>query len=415
MRARVVGARPRIVVFGAFDRHNLGDLLFAHVAEALLGQTCECVFAGLVERDLRALGGHRVRPIAQVAAEAPDALLHAGGEILDCDAWTAAVMLLEPDAAAAIVARLDAKPAERDAWARQLLGAALHVAPASVPRAPYVVSRAAMPNVGRIVFGSVGGVELARREPALRTEVLGALRLADRVTVRDASTHEHLRNHRIDAALVPDPVVAIEALFGERIRSHAATSPALARVRSSLPDGWLAVQFSADFGDDATLATIAAQLDATSRDTGLGIALFRTGAAPWHDTLEVLQAIAVRMHAPTLVFESLDVRDLCALIASSRGFCGSSLHGRIVAAAFGLPRVNVEHPSKDASAAKQRAYAATWEDETQAGVVAVDALHGGLRAALAVDRERCERAAHALAARYLRDFEAVRAALTAQS
>lgn len=414
MHARVAGARPRVAVFGAFDRHNLGDLLFAQVAEALLGETCECVFAGLVERDLRALGGHRVRPIAQVAAEAPDALLHAGGEILDCDAWTAAVMLLEPDAAASIVGRLAAKPVERDAWTRQRLGTALQVAPAKVPRAPYVVSRASMPGIGRVVFGSVGGVELPRREPALRTEVLDALRLADRVTVRDASTQAHLHGHGIDTALVPDPVVAIEALFGERIRSHAATSPALAHVRSRFPDGWLAVQFSADFGDDATLATIAAQLDATSRDTGFGIALFRAGAAPWHDTLEALRAIAVRMHAPALVFDSLDVRDLCALIAASRGFCGSSLHGRIVAAAFGLPRVNVEHPAKDASAAKQRAYAATWEDEKQQpGVVAVDALYAGLGAALAVDSDRCERAARALAARYLRDFETVRAALTA--
>jgi len=29
-------ARRRIVVLGAFDRHNLGDLLFAHVVGALL-------------------------------------------------------------------------------------------------------------------------------------------------------------------------------------------------------------------------------------------------------------------------------------------------------------------------------------------------------------------------------------------
>jgi hypothetical protein len=37
------------------------------------------------------------------------------------------------------------------------------------------------------------------------------------------------------------------------------------------------------------------------------------------------------------VFESLDIWDICALIASGAGFAGSSLHGRIVAEAFGVP------------------------------------------------------------------------------
>lgn len=52
--------RPPAILFGAFDRHNLGDLLFPHVAAALLPGR-ELLFAGLADRDLRALGGHRVR------------------------------------------------------------------------------------------------------------------------------------------------------------------------------------------------------------------------------------------------------------------------------------------------------------------------------------------------------------------
>jgi hypothetical protein len=33
----------------------------------------------------------------------------------------------------------------------------------------------------------------------------------------------------------------------------------------------------------------------------------------------------------------LDIWDICALIASGAGFAGSSLHGRVVAEAFGVP------------------------------------------------------------------------------
>ncbi|NWG74557.1 MAG: polysaccharide pyruvyl transferase family protein, partial [Rubrivivax sp.] len=39
-----------VVVFGAFDRHNLGDLLFAHLAQALLPGE-ELIVAGLASRD----------------------------------------------------------------------------------------------------------------------------------------------------------------------------------------------------------------------------------------------------------------------------------------------------------------------------------------------------------------------------
>lgn len=53
--------RTPVVLFGAFDRHNLGDLLFAHIAAALLPGK-DLIHAGLAERDLRALGGMRCGP-----------------------------------------------------------------------------------------------------------------------------------------------------------------------------------------------------------------------------------------------------------------------------------------------------------------------------------------------------------------
>ncbi len=118
---------------------------------------------------------------------------------------------------------------------------------------------------------------------------------------------------------------------------------------------------------------------------------FSAGAAPWHDALEVLERLAARLQAPSHVFRSLDAWDICALIARSRGFCASSLHGRIVAGAFGRARVDVAHPSVRIDATKQHAYAATWEIETQARVVAVQALGDGFRAALSRDRTTRER------------------------
>ena len=313
-----------VILFGACDRHNLGDLLFPHIAEKLLAPRA-AVVAGLAARDLTPFGGHRVRTIGEVLREWPEAtVIHAGGELLCCDAWEAAVMLLTADEVPAVVAQYDGK-AGRFEWARQFLG--------RDDRAPYCLGKSQSARHGGRIFLGVGGVDLDRRDPALREEVLAKLRAADGIGVRDRMTLGHLAAAGIRATLMPDPAVLTAELFGERIRERAETGE-VAAVRAAFPQGWLAVQFAAALGDDVTLAGIAAGL---ARDAGgRGIIFFRAGAAPWHDDLAVYRRTAARLPAAR-VFESLDLWDICALIASSAGFAGGSLHGRIVAEAFGVP------------------------------------------------------------------------------
>ena len=65
--------------------------------------------------------------------------------------------------------------------------------------------------------------------------------------------------HGIAAALMPDPVVLVAELFGTRIAEHARHGEPAA-LRAAFPAGYLAVQCSAVFGDDATLDALAAQL-----------------------------------------------------------------------------------------------------------------------------------------------------------
>ena len=367
----------------------------------------ELVFAGLVERDLRRFGGHRVTALADAIAGLRGrsaALIHVGGEILDCDAWQAAVMLLEPHEARRIVARLDARPLqERLQWAQGALG--------TPALAPYTVSRSRFPGLAGVAYAGVGGVDLDATEPGLRAEVLANLAAADAVGVRDRRTLAHLEAAGVTARLMPDPAVMIAELFGERIRRHARAGE-VAQVVDAFPQGYLAVQFSADFGDDATLSAIAVQLDRVAAAAGFGVMLFRAGAAPWHDEPEILHRAAARMRAaPVRVFESLDVWDICALIAVSRGYCGSSLHGRIAAAAFALPRVNLRHPACAEGAGKQAAFAAAWDDTGMRGAVGIGQMADAIRDALGVDPWRLRNTARRLARLYREEFVRIDAAL----
>jgi hypothetical protein len=384
------------ILFGAFDRHNFGDLLFPHIAASLLGNT-PLLFAGLVPRDLRDYGGHQVHALAQLArhwGKRPATLIHAGGEILTCDAWQAAVMLQSPAEAQAIIARLDGCPEQQRDWASRQIGIEA-LAPYCVPRKLFA------PQVS-LIYAGVGGVGLDRCDPALRTEVLAELKNADAVSVRDRQTLAHLAEAGITASLIPDPAIMVAELFGAPIRQP---RPVLEQIREWFPGGYIAVQFSADFGDDATLAVIASELEETIRASGYGVVFFRAGSAPWHDDVDCFERVIARLpERSAALFPSLDLWDICALIAGCRAYCGSSLHGRIVAMAFARPRVNLVHPALGAD--KQAAFAATWDVGFPA-TVSPAGMAAGIGQILACDPEQLGDLATELALSYRAGFNAL--------
>lgn len=393
------------IVFGAFDRHNFGDLLFPHVVAALTDDD-ELIFAGLADRDLCAYGGHRVHAVASLAAgcgKRPVNILHAGGELLTCDAWQAAVMLQPAGQAQALIRYFDARPQERQDWVRRTLGLS--------SCAPYTVPRRLFAQAAGIVYNAVGGMDFASRDAGLRNEVLANLREADAIGVRDRLTQAQLAAEGIATLLLPDCAVMVAELFGERIRHRAATGD-VAGIAQAFPEGYIAVQFSAGFGDDRTLGIIAAQLDEAVKQTGCNAVFFRAGAAPWHDELSIYESVVARMRSGTArIFTSLDIWDICALIASSRAYLGSSLHGRIVAMAFAIPRMNLRDPSHPSGLSKPSAFATTWEAAGTLNEVGVQELAQGLTQAMAADRSALAHTASRLAREYRAGFAALRARL----
>ena len=365
------------ILFGACDRHNLGDLLFPHITAALLTDT-PLLYAGLATRDMRAFGGHAVTGIAEIARElgsTPVNLIHVGGEILTCSAQDAALMLMS---------------------AREMRH---QDGPMGSARAPYVVAKRLFANPAVFVHNAVGGAALDHCDAGLREEVAAALRAADVVSVRDRHTQHSLAEMGIDATLTPDPGVMVAELFAERIAHHQETGAA-AEMRRAWPAGFLAVQFSSDFADDASLDTLAAQFDRIVSETHHAVVFFRAGAAPMHDDLDAYRKVQRRMrHAPrTDLFESLNIWDICALIAGSQGFVGSSLHGRIVALAHGLPRVTLSNGPLVPD--KHLAFIEAWEDPAMPGVVSLADTADAASAALRVPRQASLATARRLAALY---------------
>lgn len=394
-----------VVLFGAFDRHNLGDLLFPHIAQAMLGDV-PVRFAGLAARDLLEFGGHRVEAIGELIAgwgDAPARLLHVGGETLTCAAFEAAVMLLDDARLQSTLHHLDAHPAERAAWLRRMIGCDRPL--------PYVLSGRDWPALQRVVQAGVGGVELDRLDAAQQDALLARLRQADAVAVRDLRTQAALSRHGLAAALMPDPAVLVAELFGERIARHSATGEPAA-LRGRFPQGYLAVQCSAVFGDDATLTALAEALARSAAASGLGVVLWRAGAAPWHDDAAMLQRLAARLPVGAIqVASTLNVWDLCALIDGSAAVVASSLHARIVGGACGRACVSLQPPAAGQRITKLDAWVETWETAHRGSVVTPAALEPAIAAALSRPAAELAAASRRLAASGRAGYAALLSAL----
>jgi hypothetical protein len=260
-----------------------------------------------------------------------------------------------------------------------------------------------LPQARRIAFNAVGGIDLPAMPGSQRAEALAKLRAADFVSVRDCCTLSGLGRHEMAAALAPDPATMIRELFDGRIQARVSS---LDSIRRAWPHGYVAAQCSTDFADDATLTSMAAQFDAALDASGIGMVFFRAGAAPWHDDLDLYRRLAARMRHPTRIFESLHVWDICALIAFSRMVCGSSLHGRIVAMAYGLPRLGLRQ-SVSETVDKQGAYAATWEMPGMPMVSPPLRIAQDMHAALGSDCTAMTQLAAALAQHQRDNFQAL--------
>ena len=314
-----------LILFGAFDRHNLGDLLLGEIAAAEAGR--EVVFAGLAARDMRGVSGHEVRALDELLSawphrfrKAPE-LLHVGGEILTTTAWEAAVMLCDAHTVEDAIARYDHDAEKRDQWAAAFLGTSRGL--------PYVVDAASLPVGSRVRFRAVGGTAFADLPSALRVEAMAALSHAESASVRDALTQAMLAAEGLQLSIEADPATRLRDHFDARIAA-ARDDAEVAQVRRAFPGGYLALQFAAEQADDRTLATLGRELD----EVGLPVVAFRAGAAPWHDDIAVYERLARFTRQPVRCFESLVIWSICALVASSECLVATSLHANLIASAY---------------------------------------------------------------------------------
>jgi len=290
------------------------------------------VFADLLSADMTQYGGQRVEGISSLfdGAEATD-VIHVGGDTLGPPLNAALEMI-------------DHKPAGEEAVARQRMLAA-HFSNST--RSAHLLHKQLFRHPKTFVVNAIGGWPWPDDMPALAG--------ADYVGTRNALPGVH---H------IPDPVVLLHKVLAQDVlaATKSGALQAVRRVTKGRP--YWAVQLSDDFAASNSTDALADQLcSASRREESLAIVLFRAGAI--HDSLPALENVQSSMRRtcapdlPIAVFEELDIFSICAVISEAALLVSTSLHTRIVALNYHVPRVTF---SARPEVSKHSFFVQHWDD-----------------------------------------------------
>jgi hypothetical protein len=343
-----------IDIYGAFDRFNYGDLLFPLVIKNSLDERLDnlhYVYYGLIESDFTRFGGVRTEAIKNRFKKngsryGKEIVIVAGGEIIYSNWFFALQSLTKSKYIRKIYTKF-----------RSLLGPSISetasnllLAPAM--KFPFLLDVARLPGHPRLIYNTVGGSSVSTVESSLRMRYL---QQSSYISVRDRNTFNNVRNSDsgLSPELYPDsatlmskyyPLDKLEGLIGNETKS----------ILTSLKDGYICFQISS-YWFSTSSETVISQLSSLSSDTGLPVVLLPIGRAPYHSDQYALKIIQSKANFKTILPDENSVFDIMALIAHSRIFIGTSLHGAITAMSFAIPFVPL---SPDIS--KINSYIKTW-------------------------------------------------------
>jgi len=324
-----------VVLLGPHDRHNFGDLLFTKVVSRLLttrGENpyleSELLPAGLTKVDMSEFGGAKITSLKQVVhmsksrgRNGPFDLVNLGGEATGCDHACGVSMLptLEQQALAKL----------------EKVSDCAYILPKSL-LLPSSWNFTEFPRPVAIL-NSLGGytVHESCKEAVETADVKG------------------FRNPGSFGPLTPDSAVMVDVLFRDVITFYASNGEVY-HVKQNTSE-YVAVQLSSAFTEKYTPETIAVQLDKVHDLTNMTAVFFRAGAAPFHDTLESYHGVIKHMKSPALIFHSLHVFRIVALISRASLVLSTSLHVRIMAFIHRRPRMTV------CTGGKHEAFVAYWD------------------------------------------------------
>ncbi len=330
--------RKNILTIGAYERDNFGDTLFFTLTNHYLSQH-HTTPASILYANTPYLGDGVVYPY-NIALENSvwDAVWIVGGEIGAVDIRTAYKMSLPREYSRMYVALEDRFKAD----IYQFLNGETRNIPAYLPQLDQFKLNQNTP----LIMNSVGLSNLYdSRDRLITGHSRRILKSARTINVRDSRSLAYCKEQHIETSYEPDLVHSL-AIHSNLLGSH-----------TYKKHEYILFQASVDYIENNTVHTIEQALAGLYKTYKKRIVFFAAGTSEGHDSFTDYEKIAVRLaniKVETSICYERDPSKLASIIRDAFMWVGTSLHGRIVAASFAVPRISLQN-------AKVSRYASDWD------------------------------------------------------
>lgn len=356
----------KILIIGAFDRFNYGDLLFPIIIEQQLktyGKPLDIAYFGMIDSDLRGLGGKPTQNIQAFyqACNAEDKranIIVAGGEAIAVT-WNSLLVALNEKYR--VVRRYQhhfEKFVDLNKWAMRKLKGQTAL--------PFIFNKTDFKSVDHVLFNSLGGSEIPEKVFIKVRGLEQKLKNVDYFSVRDLVTQKNLKNRGVDTKLYPDsailmskfyPIEYLETLVNVDVKSFVA----------SKRGKYVFFQINRNHAKQKE-DKIASLLNSIYQQTGTDICLCPIGKASNHNDDEALELIFPLLKGDARFFKEVSLWDIMYLIANAQCYIGTSLHGAITAMSYAVPYVGI-------NVRKLNSYLGTWGVEGLQNIVPIEELY----------------------------------------
>ncbi|PFN07054.1 polysaccharide pyruvyl transferase family protein [Bacillus cereus] len=329
-----------LVLMGAFDRYNYGDLLFPIFIQEYIEKYrpdvkdyySQIVPVALEEKDLRNVGGLSTKSWKKLDVEVSKDLVVVGGDVLG-----ASIEQMYMDSLNSFYSLFVAR-AFRKLTSNKYIVKKSRSKFGMQNAFPYVPI-ASQNGIDKVVYNAVSGSGFIRDDFQEETKNTLLKRLSDShfISIRDEKTLANLRNNHIDAVLAPDSACIMAELYPLNQLERKVSNE---KIRELKEKKYIVFQFGY-WHIRQRIDDVIEQIEEIATQTEDEIVLLPVGFATNHDDLIALEKISQKLKIKHTLFNDLTIWDIMYVIGNAGFFFGTSLHGNITAMAYGVPCVGV--------------------------------------------------------------------------
>jgi hypothetical protein len=312
----------KVCLYGAFGRHNFGDILFPHIVTKLISHVVneeDIVMCDILERDMRKYGGHNVLSITSLDYDSITHAIIVGGEICECDIDDGVYMFC-PNKDEDTLIKIDLLKQHLETGC-------------------YILNKKTFVNEKCVLIAnSIGGLYNCR------DVIRDKLKNYSYVSTRDS-----LYEGQYD--IVPDCAVLTKEFFNEKIMLYKNDIP-------FINEKYIAIQCGQSDLDSSLIENI----EQISNYYKLPIYFFVAGITKGHDSFDKYEEIISKINTNygLHVFYETNIWKICCLIANSYITIGSSLHVRILTFTYSKIRFTIS--TKISISSKHYSFINKWDN-----------------------------------------------------